>query len=185
MRVIADGAWGFAASDDLSRQAVEATAARALSIAKASARVKQEDIRLAPEKPVVADWSTPIAIDPFHHLDRTESRPSSQNRSRASLRRGRHTRGNQYEFSSRGVMVRVLRWRRYSSDQVLDGRRICRLRFRRNRTPEAFLPEFVWRPVAEQRLRTGSTNSSCSRMPAGRPKRPSRCTRLISARKAI
>lgn len=65
MRVIADGAWGFAASDDLSREAVEATAARALAIAKASAHVKQEDIRLAPEKPVVADWSTPIAIDPF------------------------------------------------------------------------------------------------------------------------
>src|SRR5580704_4959726 len=37
MRVIADGAWGFAASDDLSREAVEATAARALAIAKASA----------------------------------------------------------------------------------------------------------------------------------------------------
>jgi len=65
MRVIADGAWGFAASDDLSREAVEATAARALAIAKASARVKQENIRLAPEKPVVAEWATPILIDPF------------------------------------------------------------------------------------------------------------------------
>lgn len=65
MRVIADGAWGFAASDDLSREAVEATAARALAIAKASARVKQEDIRLAPEKSVTADWATPIVIDPF------------------------------------------------------------------------------------------------------------------------
>ena len=42
VRVIADGAWGFAASDDLSRAAVEATAARAVEIAKASARVKQQ-----------------------------------------------------------------------------------------------------------------------------------------------
>src|SRR5271170_7621715 len=48
VRVIADGAWGFAASDDLSRSAVEATAARAVEIARASARVKQHDIRLAP-----------------------------------------------------------------------------------------------------------------------------------------
>ena len=65
VRVIADGAWGFAASDDLSRGAVETTAARAVEIAKASARVKQHDIRLAPEKPVTAEWVTPHQIDPF------------------------------------------------------------------------------------------------------------------------
>ena len=65
VRVIADGAWGFAASDDLSRAAVEATAARAVEIAKASARVKQHDIQLAPEKPVTAEWTSPFQIDPF------------------------------------------------------------------------------------------------------------------------
>ena len=65
IRVIADGAWGFAASDDLSRGAVETTAAQAVEIAKASARVKQHDIRMAPEKPVTADWVTPYQIDPF------------------------------------------------------------------------------------------------------------------------
>ena len=65
VRVIADGAWGFAASADLSRGAVEATAARAIEIARASAQVKREDVRLAPEKPVVAEWATPYKIDPF------------------------------------------------------------------------------------------------------------------------
>ncbi len=65
VRVLADGAWGFAASDDLSRASVEATAARALQIAKASARVKQQDVRLAPEKPVTAEWTTPHRTDPF------------------------------------------------------------------------------------------------------------------------
>jgi TldD protein len=65
IRVIADGAWGFAASDDLSKEAVEGTAARAVAIAKASAQVKREDVRLAPEKPVTAEWSTPFQIDPF------------------------------------------------------------------------------------------------------------------------
>src|SRR5260370_19722963 len=49
VRVIAGGAWGFAASADLSRAAVEGAAARAIEIAKASARVKLEDVRLAPE----------------------------------------------------------------------------------------------------------------------------------------
>ena len=65
IRVIADGAWGFAASDDLSQAAVEATAAKAFAIAKASAQVKQSDVRLAPEKAVTAEWTTPFKVDPF------------------------------------------------------------------------------------------------------------------------
>src|SRR5499427_1769338 len=65
VRVIADGAWGFAASAELGRGAVEATAARAVEIARASARVKRENVKLAPEKPAVAEWSTPYNVDPF------------------------------------------------------------------------------------------------------------------------
>jgi TldD protein len=65
VRVIADGAWGFAASEDLSRAGVESTAARAVEIARASAQVKRENVRLAPEKPVTAEWTTPHKIDPF------------------------------------------------------------------------------------------------------------------------
>jgi TldD protein len=65
VRVIADGAWGFAASAELGRGAVEATAARAVEIARASARVKRDDVKLAPEKSVVAEWTTPYKIDPF------------------------------------------------------------------------------------------------------------------------
>src|ERR1700681_4383238 len=64
VRVLADGAWGFAASDDLSRAGVEGTAARAVEIARASAQVKQENVRLAPEQSVVAEWTTPHVIDP-------------------------------------------------------------------------------------------------------------------------
>src|SRR5678815_1720503 len=65
VRVIAGGAWGFAASDDLGRAAVEATAARAVEIAKASSRVKLNDIQLAPEKAMTAEWTSPFQIDPF------------------------------------------------------------------------------------------------------------------------
>ena len=65
MRVLADGAWGFAASDDLSRAAIESAAARAFAIAKASAQVKQQNVQLAPEKAVTAQWATPFQIDPF------------------------------------------------------------------------------------------------------------------------
>jgi TldD protein len=65
VRVIADGAWGFAASDGLSRTAVEDTAARAVEIARASARVKRHDVQLAPEKPAITEWSSGYEIDPF------------------------------------------------------------------------------------------------------------------------
>jgi len=65
VRVLVDGAWGFASSADLSRTAIDATAARAIDIAKASAKVKQSDVRLAQEKAAQADWTTPYQIDPF------------------------------------------------------------------------------------------------------------------------
>ena len=65
VRVIVDGAWGFAASSELGRGAVEKTAAEAVAIARASARVKREDVQIAPEKAAVAEWSTPFKIDPF------------------------------------------------------------------------------------------------------------------------
>ena len=65
IRVIANGSWGFAASDSLERKAVEAAAAQAVAIAQASARVKAADVRLAPEKPAVADWTAEHKIDPF------------------------------------------------------------------------------------------------------------------------
>jgi TldD protein len=65
IRAIVDGAWGFAASKELSRSEAEETAARAVAIAKASAQVKHENVRLAPEKPAVADWTSPFQIDPF------------------------------------------------------------------------------------------------------------------------
>ncbi len=65
IRVIVNGAWGFAATEDLSQNSVNATAARAVEIARASARVKQHDLNLAPEKPYVDDWTTPFQTDPF------------------------------------------------------------------------------------------------------------------------
>ena len=65
VRVLVNGAWGFAASADVGRSSVEATAARAVAIAKASAKVKQHGVKLVPEKPVTAEWTTPHKIDPF------------------------------------------------------------------------------------------------------------------------
>src|SRR5258708_27410479 len=65
IRVIADGAWGFAATDRLTREAIEEAASRAVDIARASATAKKRELVLAPEAPVVDRWATPIQKDPF------------------------------------------------------------------------------------------------------------------------
>ncbi len=65
IRVIADGAFGFTATDDLSRHGVESCAARAVEIAKASATVKSQELSLVPEPAVKAEWKSPCRIDPF------------------------------------------------------------------------------------------------------------------------
>ena len=65
VRVIAEGAWGFAATDQLTREKIDQAAARAVAIARASARVKKKDAVLAPEPTITAVWRTPIDKDPF------------------------------------------------------------------------------------------------------------------------
>jgi TldD protein len=65
VRVIVDGAWGFASSAELGHESAAKTTALAVEVAKASAQVKQSNVRLVPEKPVKAEWTTPHKIDPF------------------------------------------------------------------------------------------------------------------------
>src|SRR5215813_2642596 len=50
IRVLANGAWGFASTDRLTREGVSECAAKAVSIAKASALAKRGDVVMAPEK---------------------------------------------------------------------------------------------------------------------------------------
>src|SRR5271166_5524215 len=58
IRVIAEGCWGFAATDDLTRHGIEAAAALAISIARSSAMAKKNDVVLAPEEKYAASWSS-------------------------------------------------------------------------------------------------------------------------------
>src|SRR5260370_19358541 len=56
IRVLANGAWGFASTDRLTREGVAACAAQAVSIAKASALAKRSEVVLAPEEAYVDSW---------------------------------------------------------------------------------------------------------------------------------
>jgi TldD protein len=66
IRVIAGGAWGFAASSDLSRDSAERTARQAVAIARASASVAAQPVALSPLEPAVGRWSGARTIDPFN-----------------------------------------------------------------------------------------------------------------------
>ncbi|MBA3890426.1 MAG: TldD/PmbA family protein [Gemmatimonadaceae bacterium] len=64
IRALVDGAWGFAATNDLSLDAVARTAAEAVRTARAAKRVQRRPVELAPVTPVRGTWRTPVAIDP-------------------------------------------------------------------------------------------------------------------------
>jgi len=65
IRVIADGAWGFASTDRLSPQGIDACVTEAMAIARASAMAKRHDVVMAPEHPFVDTWQNPFVKDPF------------------------------------------------------------------------------------------------------------------------
>jgi TldD protein len=65
IRAIADGAWGFAASQVVTAQEADRVAALAVEIARASAITKKRDATLAPVEPVRATYETPVDLDPF------------------------------------------------------------------------------------------------------------------------
>jgi TldD protein len=65
IRVLADGAWGFAASNHLDKASLQETAAKALDIARASALTKKEEIRLASEDKHIGIYVTPVTKNPF------------------------------------------------------------------------------------------------------------------------
>src|ERR1700724_4206018 len=48
IRVIAQGSWGFASTDRLTREGIAACAAQAVAIAKASALAKRHDVEMVP-----------------------------------------------------------------------------------------------------------------------------------------
>ena len=65
VRVIAEGAWGFASTDRLTREGVQACAAQAVAIARASALAKRHDVVLTAEQAYVDTWQNPYIKDPF------------------------------------------------------------------------------------------------------------------------
>ena len=65
IRVLVNGRWGFAATARLNEGEIGHTAALAVQIAKAAARLPGEAVRLSPIEPVTGSWRSPMTEDPF------------------------------------------------------------------------------------------------------------------------
>ncbi|MEM0058479.1 MAG: TldD/PmbA family protein [Candidatus Bathyarchaeia archaeon] len=65
IRVIVDGAWGFAGSVDITREEIKRCVELAVKIAKASAKLKKRDVVLAEEKAYREKYATSFKKDPF------------------------------------------------------------------------------------------------------------------------
>ncbi len=96
IRVIVNGAWGFAASADVNRESVQKVSQEATEVARASSRIKDRDIVLSPVQKVVDTYETPMATDPFSvplkekldhllHIDGLMRRVSGINQSEAYM----------------------------------------------------------------------------------------------------
>jgi TldD protein len=65
IRVLSQGAWGFACSSKVTRKEMEVVLGKALKIAKASSKAKGKEILFPSISPVTDRYTTPISIDPF------------------------------------------------------------------------------------------------------------------------
>ncbi|AMR31476.1 TldD protein [Mucilaginibacter sp. PAMC 26640] len=66
IRVIANGCWGFAATDKLDTDSIARTAETAVAIAKENARIQSDPVQLAPQKGYgEVSWKSPIEKNAF------------------------------------------------------------------------------------------------------------------------
>ncbi len=66
VRVLANGCWGFAASDNVTKDNIARVAERAVAVAKANAKIQGEAVQLAPQKGYgEVSWKAPIEKNAF------------------------------------------------------------------------------------------------------------------------
>ncbi|RZL20084.1 MAG: TldD/PmbA family protein [Pedobacter sp.] len=66
IRVLANGCWGFAATNVVTKDAIAKAAEQAVAVAKANSKIQGEAVQLAPQKGYgEVSWKTPIEINAF------------------------------------------------------------------------------------------------------------------------
>jgi TldD protein len=66
VRVIVNGCWGFAATNNMSKDGIAKTAEAACAVAKANSKISTSPVQLAPQKGYgEVSWKTPIEVNAF------------------------------------------------------------------------------------------------------------------------
>ncbi|HEY0042286.1 MAG TPA: TldD/PmbA family protein, partial [Flavisolibacter sp.] len=66
IRVIVNGTWGFAATNEVSKEGIVKCAARAVLLAKANSKLQKDPVKLAPQQGLgERSWKTPIQVNAF------------------------------------------------------------------------------------------------------------------------
>jgi TldD protein len=65
VRVLVNGAWGFAAGSGLEREKIPRVVAAAIEAGRAAAKLNTRPVELAPNEPAVDTYQTPVERDPF------------------------------------------------------------------------------------------------------------------------
>jgi TldD protein len=65
IRLLFEGAWGFACSSNVTKKEMESTLGRALKIAKASSKVRSKETVFPSLPPVIGQYKTPHRLDPM------------------------------------------------------------------------------------------------------------------------
>jgi len=65
VRVLVNGAWGFASSNEINREEIQRVTHLAKAIAEASTTTLRQPVHLVPEKTHQETFTTPYEIDPF------------------------------------------------------------------------------------------------------------------------
>ncbi|MBC6112763.1 TldD/PmbA family protein [Pedobacter fastidiosus] len=66
IRVLANGCWGFAATNKVTKEDIAKAAEQAVAVAKANSKIQGEPVQLAPQKGFgEVSWKTPIEINSF------------------------------------------------------------------------------------------------------------------------
>ena len=178
LRVLADGAWGFSASYEVTRDAIARAAAEAVEIAKANAPLRREPIRAGAD-----------AVLPRHLPDQDRHRPvlgPDRAEARAAPRRppteARKVAGvfsvmGVHRRPARGPVLRLDRGERHRAARLPDRPRDHRDGRRgRPQGQVAVLPA----ALRLRRLRGRSSGPTWSATPGGSARRPSRTSKAPS-----
>ena len=167
VRVVVDGAWGFASTNSMTAESVDQTAALAVEIARASATSGGPRVELGPPVTSRGVYTTPVEIRPVHHRARGKGRSAAGRRRTHGSSGGDIGTHGKPDLHPGAQVLRQQRGRRRRADHLRGRRRHPGHRSGQRRGAAPFLPEFHGPAAGVQRLGVRARLRPCWQRRAG------------------